>query len=140
VLEAFASRTIDIYLESEDLPEKTNRVLVDSQGNITINWKPNNLTAHNELTKQAQSALRRAGFLFVFKQRMGIETNSHMCGTLVAGRDPRNSVLDQYCRSHEVENLFVVDSSFFPSSAAANPALTIAAQAYRVAAEGDVLR
>lgn len=140
VLEAFASRTVDIYLESEDLPDKTNRVLVDSQGNLTINWKPNNLTAHDELTKRAQIALRRAGFPFVFKQRMGIETNSHMCGTLVAGRDPRNSVLDEYCRSHEVENLLVVDSSFFPSSAAANPALTIAAQAYRVAAEGDVLR
>jgi choline dehydrogenase-like flavoprotein len=64
---------------------------------------------------------------------MGIETNSHMCGTVVAGKDARTSVLDDLCRSHEVSNLFVVDSSFFPSSAAMNPALTIAAQALRVA-------
>ena len=140
VLRAFASRSIDIYLESEDLPDKDNQVLVDDRGNITINWKPNNLAAHRQLIKQAQASLRRAGFPFVLKQTMGIETNSHMCGTLVAGRDPQNSVLDEYCRSHDMENLFVVDSSFFPSSGAANPALTIAAQAYRVAAEGDVLR
>jgi len=71
---------------------------------------------------------------------MGIETNSHQCGTAVAGVDPRTSVLDPYCRSHDIENLFVVDSSYFPSSAAVNPALTIAAQALRVAHEGDVLR
>jgi choline dehydrogenase-like flavoprotein len=58
----------------------------------------------------------------------------------VAGNNPQKSVLDQFCRSHDVENLFVVDSSFFPSSAAANPALTIAAQAFRVAEEGDILR
>ncbi len=140
LLKVFASHSIDIYLESEDLPDRENRVSVDREGNIIINWKPNNLSAHNQLTTQAQIMLRKAGFPFVFKQRMGIETNSHMCGTLVAGLDPKNSVLDPYCRSHEVENLFVVDSSFFPSSAAANPALTIAAQAYRVAAEGDILR
>jgi len=71
---------------------------------------------------------------------MGIETNSHQCGTAVAGTDPIQSVLDPYCRTHDVENLFVVDSSYFPSSAAVNPALTIAAQALRVAHEGNVLR
>lgn len=140
VLRAFASHSIDIYLESEDLPDKDNYVSVDENGKITVNWKPNNLAAHGQLIKQARSSLKRAGFPIVFKQTMGIETNSHMCGTLVAGRDPKKSVLDEFCRSHDVENLFVVDSSFFPSSGAANPALTIAAQAYRVAAEGDVLR
>jgi hypothetical protein len=61
---------------------------------------------------------------------MGIATNSHMCGTAVTGTDPSASVLDSSCRSHDVSNLFVVDSSFFPSSAALNPALTIAANAY----------
>ena len=58
---------------------------------------------------------------------------THQCGTLCFGRDPRDSVLDPYCRTHDVENLFVVDASFFPSAAAVNPALTIAAQALRVA-------
>ena len=64
---------------------------------------------------------------------MGIATNSHMCGTAVAGRDPGATVLDPNCRSHDVENLWLVDASFFPSSAALNPALTIAANALRVA-------
>ena len=58
---------------------------------------------------------------------------THQCGTLCFGADPRTSVLDPYCRTHDVENLFVVDASFFPSSAAVNPGLTIVAQALRVA-------
>ena len=140
ILSAFAERTIDVYLESEDLPALENRVTVDSAGDISVEWKPNNMSAHRELIKRSSAALRKAGFPFIFKETMGIETNSHMCGTLVAGHDPKNSVLDSYNRSHEIENLFAVDSSFFPSSAAANPALTIAAQAYRVATEGDILR
>jgi choline dehydrogenase-like flavoprotein len=81
--------------------------------------------------------LRRAGYPLILTQRMGIETNSHQCGTLRFGTDPATSVLDPFCRSHDVSNLYVVDSSFFPSSAAQNPALTIAAQALRV---GDHLR
>jgi choline dehydrogenase-like flavoprotein len=81
--------------------------------------------------------LKRAGYVGVFEQRFGIDMNSHMCGTVVAGIDPATSVLDEHCRSHEIENLFVVDSSFFPSSGAQNPALTIGAQALRVAAEVD---
>ena len=64
--------------------------------------------------------------------------NSHQCGTAVAGDDPATSVLDPWCRTHDVENLWVVDGSFFPSSAAMNPALTIAAQALRVVAESDL--
>ncbi|WP_206796085.1 GMC oxidoreductase [Amycolatopsis sp. MtRt-6] len=66
-------------------------------------------------------------------QRMGIETNSHMCGTAVAGVDAAESVLDPLCRSHDVGNLWLVDASFFPSSAALNPALTIGANALRIA-------
>jgi len=140
ILSAFAARTIDVYLESEDLPKFENRVTVDANGEISIFWKENNMKAHRELIKRSAAALRKAGFPFVFKETMGIETNSHQCGTLVAGADPKTSVLDSFGRSHEIENLFAVDSSFFPSSGAANPALTIAAQAYRVASEGDILR
>jgi choline dehydrogenase-like flavoprotein len=61
------------------------------------------------------------------------KNTTHQCGTVVFGSDPRASVLDPFCRAHDVDNLFVVDASFFPSSAAVNPGLTIAAQAIRVA-------
>ena len=64
---------------------------------------------------------------------MGIETNSHQCGTLRFGTDPAQSVLDPLCKAHDLDNLYVMDSSFFPSAAAMNPALTIASQALRVA-------
>jgi choline dehydrogenase-like flavoprotein len=64
---------------------------------------------------------------------MKIGTNSHQCGTAVAGNDPATSVLDRDCRAHEVDNLWVVDGAYFPSSAALNPALTIAANTLRVA-------
>jgi len=81
----------------------------------------------------ARQMLRRAGYPIVLTQRMGIETNSHQCGTLRFGDDPARSVLDPFCRTHDIPNLYVVDSSFFPSSTAVNPALTIAAQSLRVA-------
>jgi choline dehydrogenase-like flavoprotein len=139
ILKFFAKHTIDLYIESEDLPDLNNRVVTNEYGEVVINWKANNLKAHSQLVKNTKKALRKAGFPFVFTDRMGIETNSHMCGTLVAGDDPRTSVLNTYCRTHEINNLYVVDSSFFPSSGAANPALTIAAQAIRVAAEGGLV-
>jgi choline dehydrogenase-like flavoprotein len=77
--------------------------------------------------------LRRAGFWKVMTHSHGAKNTTHQCGTLCFGTDPHTSVLDPFCRSHDVENLFVVDASFFPSSAAVNPGLTIAAQALRVA-------
>ena len=76
----------------------------------------------------------------MFTQWFDISMNSHQCGTVVAGLDPATSVLDPWCRSHDVANLWVVDGGFFPSSAAMNPALTIAAQALRVVAESDLAR
>ena len=138
ILKWFAAHTIDLYLESEDLPTKENRVLVDESGRIVINWVPNNMQAHKKLIKETKKVLRKAGYPLVIAQTMGIETNSHQCGTAVAGHDPQSSVLDEFCRTHDHENLYVVDSSFFPSSAAANPALTIAAQAIRVAEKGGI--
>jgi len=77
--------------------------------------------------------LRRLGFWVVVAHSHRDRNTTHQCGTLCFGTDPRSSVLDPYCRTHDVENLFVVDASFFPSSAAVNPALTIVAQALRVA-------
>ena len=101
--------------------------------NIHVWWNRNNRGAHRELNKRMRKAVRRAGFPIVATERMGIDTNSHQCGTAVAGTDPQKSVLDPDCRTHEIDNLWLVDSSFFPSSAALNPALTISANAIRVA-------
>lgn len=140
LLSIATDRSWDFYLESEDLPSLENGITLDDQGRIRVAWRPTNMMAHRGLVSMTRRALRRAGFPFIFTQQMGIETNSHQCGTVVAGTDPTTSVLDPLCRSHDVENLFVVDGSFFPSSAAMNPALTIAAQAMRVANEGDVTR
>jgi choline dehydrogenase-like flavoprotein len=138
LLKWFAEHTVDLYLESEDLPDSFNRVEVAQDGGIKISWRPNNMKVHNTFIRETKKVLHRAGFPFVFTKTMGIETNSHQCGTAIAGHDSKNSVLNEYCRTHDLENLYVVDSSFFPSSAAANPALTIAAQAIRVAEKGGI--
>ena len=131
-LKMVTDRSLDIYLTTEDLPRLDNRVIIDGD-KIMINWTPNNTAPHDELVKRVSRVVRKAGYPIVLTERMGIATNSHMCGTAVAGTDPSHSVLDPDCRSHDVDNLYVVDSSFFPSSAALNPALTIAANALRVA-------
>jgi choline dehydrogenase-like flavoprotein len=136
-LRAAAQRSVDWWVMSEDLPDPANRATLDASGNIDIHWRPNNLAAHDRLMGQAKSMLRRAGYPILLDRKMGIATNSHQCGTLRFGHDPSQSVLDPLCRAHDLDNLYAVDSSFFPSSAAVNPALTIAAQALRV---GDHLR
>jgi choline dehydrogenase-like flavoprotein len=131
-LRAAAERSVDWWVMSEDLPDAANRATLDASGNIVIHWRPNNLAAHDRLMDHAKTMLRRAGFPVLLDRQMGIATNSHQCGTLRFGRDSARSVLDPYCRAHDLDNLYVVDASFFPSSAAVNPALTIAAQALRV--------
>jgi choline dehydrogenase-like flavoprotein len=131
--ESWVSRGVDWLAMSEDLPDEHNRVIVQPDGRIRLHYRPNNLRAHRRLVKETERILRRLGFWVVVKHSHGPRNTTHQCGTLVFGRDPRTAVLDPYCRSHDVPNLFVVDASFFPSSAAVNPALTIAAQALRVA-------
>ncbi|MEC3852060.1 GMC family oxidoreductase [Paenarthrobacter ureafaciens] len=132
LLKLMSDRSIDIYLTTEDLPRRENGVSVIG-GKIHLWWEPNNLAPHKELVRRVKRAVRKAGYPVILTQRMGIETNSHQCGTAVAGHDPAKSVLAPDCRAHDLDNLWVVDSSFFPSSAALNPALTIAANALRVA-------
>jgi choline dehydrogenase-like flavoprotein len=129
----WVARGVDWLAMSEDLPDANNRVAIDREGRIQLLYRPNNLRAHRMLVKQARKILHRLGFWVVMTHSHGSKNTTHQCGTLVFGKNPRESVLDTYCRSHDVENLFVVDASFFPSSAAVNPALTIAAQALRVA-------
>ena len=129
----WVARGVDWLVMSEDLPTSANRVTVASDGRIQLHYTPNNLRAHGELVRETRRILRRLGFPLVVKHSHGARNTTHQCGTLVFGTDPTQSVLDPFCRAHDVENLFVVDASFFPSSAAVNPGLTIIAQARRVA-------
>jgi choline dehydrogenase-like flavoprotein len=98
-----------------------------------VAYRPNNITAHKQLVVEAKRMLKRLGFWKVMAHSHQERNTTHQCGTLCFGHDPDTSVLDTFCRTHDVPNLFVVDASFFPSSAAVNPALTIIAQALRVA-------
>jgi choline dehydrogenase-like flavoprotein len=131
--DAWVSRGVDWLAMSEDLPREDNRVMVEPDGRIRLHYRPNNLVAHDRLVKETRRILRVLGFWVVMAYSHRDRNTTHQCGTLCFGTDPRSSVLDAYCRSHDIDNLFVVDASFFPSSAAVNPGLTIAAQALRVA-------
>jgi choline dehydrogenase-like flavoprotein len=131
--EWWVARGVDWLVMSEDLPRRDNRVMLDSQGRIVLHYRPNNLRPHRRLVRETTRILHRLGFWKVMKHSHNSKNTTHQCGTLVFGKDPRTSVLDPWCRAHDVENLFVVDASFFPSSAAVNPGLTIVAQALRVA-------
>jgi choline dehydrogenase-like flavoprotein len=138
LLDRVAARSVEWLVMAEDLPSADNRVLVDSTGRITTRRVPLGVRTHRRLLERAKRLLRAAGYDTILTQEFDISMNSHQCGTAVAGTDPATSVLDPWCRAHDVENLWVVDGSFFPSSAAMNPALTIAAQALRVVAESGV--
>ncbi|HQZ38266.1 MAG TPA: GMC family oxidoreductase [Vicinamibacterales bacterium] len=131
--DAWVSRGVDWLAMSEDLPHADNRVTVDRAGRIQLHYRPNNLSAHRRLVGETRRMLRRLGFWKVMTHSHKSRNTTHQCGTLCFGTDPATSVLDPWCRAYDVENLFVVDASFFPSSAAVNPALTIIAQALRVA-------
>jgi choline dehydrogenase-like flavoprotein len=130
---AWVARGVDWLAMSEDLPRLDNRVTLAPDGRIRLSYRANNLAAHDRLVAEARRMLKRLGFWVVMAHSHRQRNTTHQCGTLVFGDDARLSVLDPYCRAHDVENLFVVDASFFPSSAAVNPALTIIAQALRVA-------
>jgi choline dehydrogenase-like flavoprotein len=138
VLNQVAGRSVEWLVMAEDLPSPENRVSVDSAGRIATVRTARGLSTHRRLLRRAKKLLRSAGYDAILTQHFDISMNSHQCGTVVAGADPATSVLDPWCKAHELENLWVVDGSFFPSSAAMNPALTIAAQALRVVAESDL--
>jgi choline dehydrogenase-like flavoprotein len=131
--DAWVARGVDWLAMSEDLPRDDNRVTVGPDGRIQLHYRPNNLAAHHQLVKETRRILHRLGFWKVMTHSHKSKNTTHQCGTLAFGTDPRTSVLDPWCRTHDVANLFVVDASFFPSSAAVNPGLTIVAQALRVA-------
>ncbi len=133
VYDWWVGRGFDWLMMSEDLPHDENRITLDGRGRIVLTYRQSNVKAHRELVDETKRILARLGLRFPVTHSLGTSNTTHQCGTMVFGADPRTSVLDTYCRTHDVENLFVVDASFFPSSAAMNPGLTIVAQALRVA-------
>ncbi|HYE87168.1 MAG TPA: GMC family oxidoreductase [Vicinamibacterales bacterium] len=131
--DAWVARGVDWLAMTEDLPREDNKVTIEPDGRIRLHYTPNNLEAHRELVNETKRILQELGFWIVMTHSHKAKNTTHQCGTLVFGTDPNRSVLDIYCKTHDVDNLYVVDASFFPSSAAVNPGLTIAAQAIRVA-------
>jgi len=138
LLDAMAGRSVDAYLTSEDVPSPESFVTLHG-GRVVVHWTPTNLSSHRELVRRVKRLMRGAGYPLVFTERMSIATNSHQCGTAAMGDDPAASVTDRDGRAHDLDNLWIADSSLFPSSAAVNPALTIAANALRIAAAGAIL-
>jgi len=138
-LELMARHSLDFWLTSEDLPDPNNRVTLDRDGKIVLSYTLNNLEGHKRLTERLKGLLKMVDCheglfpmnLFV-GDRLPLAAVAHQNGTIRFGRDPETSALDPDCKAHEVDNLYVVDASFFPSSGAVNPALTIIANALRV--------
>ena len=133
-----ARRTVDWWLTGEDAPESRNRVMVKN-GKITLNYTPNNRKAFKRLIKRWISVVREVDsqgsvlpLSWYFSKILPIGAIAHQVGTCRFGTDPASSVLDLNCKAHDIDNLYVVDGSFFPSSAAVNPSLTIMANAMRV--------
>ena len=131
--DAWVARGVDWLAMTEDLPRLENKVTIERDGGIRLHYAANNLAAHRALVNETRRILKDLGFWVVMTHSHKAKNTTHQCGTLVFGTDPRQSVLDPFCRTHDVDNLFVVDASFFPSSAAVNPGLTIVAQAIRSA-------
>jgi len=146
-LDLMGKHSLDFWLTSEDLPDPENRVTLDREGRIVLSYQVNNEEGHKRLTAKLESLMQQqrkcavhghechqglfSRNLFV-GQRIPLAGVAHQNGTIRFGHDPRSSALDPTCRAHEVDNLYVVDGSFFPSSGAVNPALTIMANALRV--------
>ena len=146
-LEMMAKHSLDFWLTSEDLPDPENRVTLDREGNIVLDYTPNNEEGHKRLTAKLKDLMNRqrkcdvhgdachqglfSRNLYV-GQRIPLAGVAHQNGTIRFGRDPKTSALDVNCKAHDLDNLYVVDASFFCSSGAVNPALTIMANALRV--------
>lgn len=135
IVKRIAAHTIDFWLTSEDLALPENRVILSESGQIKIEYKPTNLSSHKLLIKNLAGILGHIGCIGnVYKtHKMGIAKIAHQCGTMRFGNDPKTSVLDVNCKSHDLDNVYVVDASFFVSSASVNPALTIIANSLRIA-------
>jgi choline dehydrogenase-like flavoprotein len=138
-LDTLAQHAVDFWLSTEDLPRPENRVTVDRQGTITLNYTPTNQLPKQKLYETLKSMLNHLDMHehliprnLYMKNEIGIGGVAHQAGTCRFGKDAKTAVLDTNCKAHEVDNLYVVDTSFFPSIGAVNPALTAMANALRV--------
>jgi choline dehydrogenase-like flavoprotein len=125
------SHSVDWFLITEDLPIPENRIYVDSANRVHFQLNRPNKSAHTQLVKKMKSIFRNAGYPWIFTKPLGVESPTHQCGTIRIGLDPAKAPLDPYCRSFDHPNLWVVDASTLPTSAAVNPTLTVVAQALR---------
>jgi choline dehydrogenase-like flavoprotein len=143
-LDEIARHAVDFWLTTEDLPEPDNRVTVDRDGRITLAYKANNQVPMRKLYDKLRSMLGQIGLHpqhlttrdLYMRNEIPLAGCAHQAGTCRFGDDPANSVLDRDCKAHELDNLYVVDTSFFVSIGAVNPSLTAIANALRV---GDVI-
>jgi choline dehydrogenase-like flavoprotein len=146
-LDLMGKHSLDFWLTSEDLPDPNNRVTLDRAGNIVLQYQPNNEEGHKRLIAKLEHLMQQqtkcpihghecheglfARNLYL-GQQIPLAGVAHQNGTIRFGTDPKTSALDVNCKTHELDNLYVVDASFFPSSGAVNPGLTVIANALRV--------
>jgi choline dehydrogenase-like flavoprotein len=138
--EVMARHSMDFWLSSEDLPRRENRITLGPDGRVTLSLTPNNLEAHHRLQLKLKEILRCCGVhphlmerSLYFGKDIPLGGTAHQAGTARFGTDPKSSVLDLDCKTHEIDNLYLADASFFVSIAAVNPTLTLVANALRVA-------
>jgi choline dehydrogenase-like flavoprotein len=136
ILQEVTKYTLDLFLQTEDLPRATNRVTLTDAGQISVARRATNLSSHHELIAKTAKVVRKAGFPMVLTRSLGVEATSHQCGTARMGNDPATSVVNVDLRAHDVDNLWIADTSSFVSSAAVNPALTAAALSLRLGHSG----
>ena len=140
LLDNLARHAVDFWLTTEDLPDPENRVTVNQAGNLTLSYTPNNQVARQKLYDKLKSMLSVLGMHphhliprnIYMKTEIPIAGCAHQAGTCRFGADPKTSVLDVNCKAHELDNLYVVDTSFFVSIGAVNPSLTAIANSIRV--------
>jgi choline dehydrogenase-like flavoprotein len=139
-LDKLAAHAVDFWLTTEDLPLPDNRVTLEGDGSIKLSYTPTNDVPKGLLYTQLKSMLGKLGLhpdhliprTLYMKSEVGIAGVAHQAGTARFGTDPKASVLDTNCKTHELDNLYIVDTSFFPSIGAVNPGLTAMANALRV--------
>jgi choline dehydrogenase-like flavoprotein len=138
-LDWMGRHAVDFWLTTEDLPLPENRVTVDAKGRVHLAYHDRNIEPHKRLLDKLRGLLGPLDMLehllpntLIRDERIPIAGVAHQCGTVRFGSDPASSALDVNCKAHDLDNLYVVDTSFFPSSSAVNPALTAIANSLRV--------
>jgi choline dehydrogenase-like flavoprotein len=139
-LDQVARHAIDFWLSTEDLPRESNRVTLRHDGSIALAYEMTNRLPAQRLLNELEALLSKLDLHehhlvprhAYLKNEIPVAGVAHQAGTCRFGTDAATSVLNADCRAHEVDNLYVVDTSFFPSIGAVNPALTAMANALRV--------